>query len=258
MEGTIQLQAPSRSDFLGRRSARQLNARERSQMLDSFLNRKIRIATTFIVSILALGLSGEQALAHGDYPSAHRAIASCYTTGTTGTWTVTSTPYMNRADGFLTGVYVGAGGSTYDPQTGAITGGSSTLIDGHTQQWLYYQVVVGTQLASGAWHWDYGNWMRRKEQLGGHTDGLSTEVQLPDGTWARTDYSMVGDVVDYYNGSVWVSYPTDASIVTRGSAAGWKYVYGHMYWGTIYNIVSRKHVFGPYDHMEPLGYVNCA
>jgi hypothetical protein len=252
----IQLKARGEAGSFGRRSTRHPDRRHKSPMFDAFLNGKVRVATTLIVSMLALGLSGEQAWAQDDYPSAHRAVASCYTTSTTGAWTVTSIPTMYRADGF-DDVY-GYGGSTYDPQTGAITGNYRTLIAGYTQQWLYYQVVVETPSASGARQLDYGNWMRRREQLGAQTDGLSTEVQLPDGTWARTDYSMVGHVVNYYNGSYWVSYPTDASIVSRRSAAGWKYVWGRMWWGPITNTVSNKQVFNPYDHWHPLGWVYCS
>ena len=200
------------------------------------------------------------AFAQDGYPSWHRAVNyGCYTTSTTGTWTVMSSVQMNRADNYPIAVW-GMGGGYYDPQTGAITGQSWQLIDSHTQQWLYYRVVVGTPRISGGWHWDYGNWIRRKEQLGDQTDGIGTQVQLDNGTWVTTDYSQTG----YFNGSTWIGSPSDLSFVTRSTfmagvalGRGSKYVYGQMWWGPIYNSAGRQ-VFPAYDHWEPLGYVNCA
>jgi hypothetical protein len=205
-------------------------------------------------------VTGEAANAHGDYPSWHRAVAyGCYTTSTTGSWTVMSSVQMNRADNYPLAIY-GMGGGYYDPQTGAITGQAWQLIDNNTQQWLWYRVVVLTPLASGGYSYDYGNWIRRKEQLGDQTDGFSTEVQLDNGSWVTSDYSMTG----HFDGSKWVGNPSDLSFVSRNTimagvalGRGWKYVYGQMWWGPIYNS-ARKPVFAGYDHWEPLGWVNCS
>lgn len=228
--------------------------------MTSLLSRKTRVAATLVVALATVLLGTEAALAHDQYPSQHHAaVYGCYTTSTTGTWTVRSGVQMYRADGYP-GSIIGVGGSTVDPQTGAITGNYGPVFDGFTQQWLYYQVVVGTQLTSGAWHWDYGNWIRRKDALGDQTDGISTEFQLDNGTWVTTGYSMAG----YWNGSMWVGSPSDVSFVTRYSMIGGiavgpgrKYVYGRLWWGPIYNLAGRQ-AFAPYEHWEPLGYVTCA
>ena len=193
-------------------------------------------------SILFLVASGA-AGASSTWPSQHWASASCYRTSITNTWTVMSNVYMNRADGYPPSVF-GMGGGT-------ITGGAYwTVIDGHSQQWLYYQVVVATpnSRAAGGYDWTYGSWLRAKDALGDGTSGLDTEV-LIDGRWVRTGYTIAGSPwdVSYANGYV-------GGIALRGS--GKKYVYAHYYWGPITNLKGDV-VFGPYEVYEPLGWMTC-
>ncbi len=203
----------------------------------------MRTRVIIIVAILAIALFGaHSAVAYGTYPSQHFAAAVCRETPITGQWTVSSNVYMNRADGFPAGV-VGTGGTTGPYFTG---GGSWTVIDGNSQQWLYYRVVVGTQTSSG-WSWTPGTWMRRQDQLGDGTDGLSTEVETypGSGVYVRTGYAAT-------------SSPEDVSLVSGQIGVGprSKYIYGQMWWGPIYNLKNQQ-VFAPYTHWEPIGWVNC-
>src|ERR671932_106357 len=138
--------------------------------------RVIVILTAVAVALCAVN----SALAHGTYPSEHHASATCYKTQLLGTWTVMSNLYMNRADGFPPSTFA-MGGGDY------IYGSSWQLIDGNTQQWLYYRVVVASETASG-WKWTYGNWIARQDALGDHTDGISTYFQMQDGSWRLTGY----------------------------------------------------------------------
>lgn len=201
---------------------------------------KLHIWTTVAAAFLAALASGGSASAHGTYPSSHRAYHSgCYYTLSTGTWTIVSGVYMDRANGYPPGV-IGVGGGSWSDTYGP-TGGAVVAIDGHSAQWLYYRVVVMTQLATGQWKSTYGNWMRRKDALGDHTDGLSTEIQTANG-WQLTSYALAGG-------------HADASFANVGR--GRKYVYGQMWWGPIYNLAGKQ-VFAPYTHWEPLGYVNCS
>ena len=205
---------------------------------------RVKGAMVAIAAAALLVANVEAAQAHGTYPSQHFAAAVCYRTNILGTWTVMSNVYMNRADGFPATVYGSAVG------TGPyFTGGSWGLIDSNSEQWLYYQVVVGTQLPSGAWTWIRGNWIRAKDALGDGTDGLSTEFQRSDGTWVRTGYTATSSPWDVSLANGWLSGGI-------GLSAGRKYVYGHMWWGPIYNSKNQQ-VFAPYDHWEPIGYMNC-
>jgi hypothetical protein len=218
------------------------------------------IVATVVAAIcmLAAALLGtDTALAHGTYPSSHRAFNyGCGYYSTTGKWSLMSGVEMYRADGYTPGV-LGTGGSVVDPMTGAITGTSGSWSGGNTQQWLYYQVVVGTQLSNGTWYWNYGNWIARKDQLGEGTDGVSTWIQQPDGRWLTSSYSNVG----YFDGTRWVGSGVDVSIVTKSAAEvplGRKYVYGHLVWGPINSYPTGQRVFPGYEHWEPLGYVTCS
>ena len=200
---------------------------------------RILILTGALTAALAGATSGA---AHTDYPSQHWAAAMCRVTPINGQWTVVSNVMMNRADGFPPNVYGTATG------TGPyFTGGSWTLIDSNSQQWLYYRVVVGWKTATGAWTWKYGTWMRRKDALGDHTDGISTEVETypRSGVFVKTGYGAT-------------SMPEDVSLVSGqvGAAPRAKYVYGQMWWGPIFNSKNEQ-VFAPYTHWHALGYVYC-
>ena len=198
----------------------------------------ISLACGLVASLLATG----SAMAHGSYPSEHRASALCYETTTNGQWAVMSNVYMNRADGYPRAVY-----GTSIGDGGYFTGGSWTLIESNTQQWLYYRVAIATQSSSGAWTWKYGNWMRRLDALGDHTSGLDTEVETfpGSGVYVQTGYTAT-------------SSPQDVSLVSGRIGVGprLKQVYGQMWWGPIYNMKNQQ-VFAPYTHWEPLGSVSC-
>jgi len=216
----------------------------------------MRAAAALCASLVAVLVSTDVAYAHDPSPGEHAVrYYGCGYYSNTGKWSVASNvTWMWRTPGYPQAVMT-TGGSVVDPYAGGAVTGNYGSMSGYTSQWLYYQVVVGTQRTDGTWRWDYGNWIARQDYLGEATDGLSTYVQQPDGSWVTSNYSNVGHV----EGEHWIGYPSDLSLVTRSVNVvprGRKYIYGHLIWGPIFNQAGQR-VFAQTEHWEPLGYTDC-
>jgi hypothetical protein len=210
-------------------------------MRGHFIRRSIRARIVILTAVMtaALTVSGV-ASAHDGDPSWHATTTSCLETPASGQWSVVSSAYMTRADGFDTRgiIYTGGGDVIY---------GGTGSSPGYSDQWLYYRVVVGTQDATGQWSWRYGTWIRRMNELGGQTSGIDTEVETyaGSGVFVSTSYGLVPGAredASYASGRIGVGQRT-------------KYVYGQMWWGPIYS--GNTLVFAPRYHWDPIGYINC-
>jgi hypothetical protein len=196
--------------------------------------------------VLSLAATDVALATNSNWPSYHQAGAVCYRTSLTNTWTVMSSIYMNRADGYPRITYGSATGT--DPY---FTGGSWTVTDANSQQWLYYQVVVGTPRSDGTYYWTYGTWIRALDALGDHTSGLDTQVwDATRGKWVTTGYTGSGSPTDasYANGNMYGG-------IALGS--GKKSVWAHFVWGPIYNTVKNTLAFAQYEAWESMGEMSC-
>ena len=92
--------------------------------------------------------------------------------------------------------------------------------------------------------------LERVQALSGGEVELELEsFDVGAGTWRRTGYSATSSPwdVSLANGSIYGGIALDG---------GWKYVYGQMYWGPIYNNAGQQ-AFAPYTHWEPIGWRYC-
>jgi hypothetical protein len=210
------------------------------------------VLVTLAAALIASLVGSEAAEAQGDFPSWHSASAySCVIPSGSSTGWIMSSVYMNRADGY-DNVY-SYGGVDY---LGNGTGG--TLVKGFTKQWLYYRVVVGDYDAYNRFlGWKYGNWMRRLQALGNQTDGVTTEVQMDDGSWVSTAYTIPNSIFDLVATAEDLTR-WDVSIA-KGLVPGWKLVYAEMWWGPIYQTVPGPTtlVFDWTRQLERLGWEYC-
>ena len=211
-----------------------------------------RIAVVIGTAMAVLLSTAGPAVAGDTYPSQHWARARCYTTKSLGTFTVMSSVYMNRADGYLSSYNLVGG---YD-MFGNPTGGNVVVAD-YTPQWLYYRVVVVWYDANGKLNRTFGNWIARQDALGDGTDGISTYFQMPNGSWKLTGYTGGTSPwdVSLANGSFDGTFIGGIAI-----PRGRYYAYGEFRWGPIYQTVPgpTKVAFPGNDHFDYLGQLNCS
>jgi len=199
-----------------------------------------RIAVLAAALTTALALTGVASAHDGSDPSSHSTTTSCMETPSSNQWSIVSIASMYRTAGYdSTGVIYTGGGNVF-------YGGANPSL-GYSPQWLAYRVVLQVQDREGNWKWKYGTWARRQNQIGGATDGISTEVETYPLS-NRFVYSSYGLVPGAREDA---SYATG----TMGDWGQWKYVWVQMYYGPIYS--GNTLVWADRYHWVPIGWRDC-
>jgi hypothetical protein len=98
----------------------------------------------------------------------------------------------------------------------------------------------------GQWTQKNGTWIRRQNELGGQTDGISTEVETyaGPGVFVRTNYGLAGGREDASYATGWI-----------GVGVRTKYVWDQMCYGSIYS--GNTLAWAGRYHWVPIGYRDC-